>query len=141
MRLFRAHKGLIARLAGLAMLAHVIAVSFCPNMNSHRPEARMFDAVLGWVTLCLPSVSGDVTDQGKSGGGERHSEHGNLCAAFCAAVATTVAAFAVLILSAVVFSSSQQFCLLISLPGQKPHFLFGGVGSRAPPALVSVHNN
>lgn len=141
MRIFRQHKGLLASLAGLAMLAHVFAAAFCPNMNSHRSGSGYFNSVLGWVTLCLPSSlsSSLVNGSAKTNpGGDQGTtaDHTGMCAALCAAVVAAVTAFVALVLVGVSFVVSvPRRWTFISRRTQR-HILFGGIGSRAPPALI-----
>ena len=123
-------------LAWLAMLAHVLAASFCPNMASHQSATAHFDSVLGWITLCLAASPDNGADQDKTGGDQNKTGHGNLCAALCAAVVTTVAAFAALNLSLVIVPAVTAVRFLFAPLILRQHAFYGGVGSRAPPALV-----
>jgi hypothetical protein len=136
MKLLRRYKSLLAKMAGLAMLAHVLAAAFCPNMNGHGQEIRKFDAVLGWVTLCLSQSSVAGADDGLSGSGKGHSGHGNLCAALCAAVVTVVTAFAAVLLTAIGLTVVDPVAFTITAHPPGRRISLGGIGSRAPPALV-----
>jgi hypothetical protein len=140
MQILRRHKGLFASLAGLAMLAHVLAASLCPNMTSHSRMARYYDSALGWVTLCLSGPTAATSDQnglgGKGGSPGHDGGHGGLCAALCAAVVATLAAVIAIVISAFVFSTVSPAIFLIRREHARRHSLFGGIGSRAPPALV-----
>jgi hypothetical protein len=137
MRIFRQHRGLFASLAGLAMLAHVLAAAFCPNMSSHRSGNRYFDSVLGWVTLCLPSSLGNGSGRSKLGGDQgTTSDHTGMCAALCAAVVAAVTAFVALVLAIVFTGAAAQIQFNFISRRSQRHNLFGGIGSRAPPALI-----
>ena len=118
------------------MLAHVLAAAFCPNMAQYRTGTAHFDAVLGWVTLCITASPADAANQSKTGGQQSPSGHSSLCAALCAAVTTTVAAFAALIVAVLIVPSVAAVFFIFAAPTAAPHVLFGGIGSRAPPALV-----
>lgn len=132
----RHHKGLIAKLAGLAMLAHVLAAAFCPNMASHTSSRGYFDTVLGWVTLCVTGTAGSGLKDGTSGGNQNHTGHSNICAAVCAAVVTTLAAFTAIIATACVTPIWKPAFLFAELSRVSRPLSLGGIGSRAPPALV-----
>jgi hypothetical protein len=124
------------------MLAHVLAASLCPNMTSHSRMARYYDSALGWVTLCLNgstamAATPDQNGLGGKGGSPGHDGgHGGLCAALCAAVVATLAAVIAIVISAFVFSTLSPAIFLIRRQHARRHILFGGIGSRAPPALV-----
>jgi hypothetical protein len=135
MQLFRSHRRIFAKLAGLAMLAHVLAAAFCPNMASHRTGTAQFDSVLGWVTLCLAAPT-STAEKGKAGGDQNTSGHANVCAALCAAVVTTVAAFAALIVASLAVQTTEIFVFIFAPPVAPRHILYGGIGSRAPPSSV-----
>ena len=139
MQFLRRHNGLFARLAGLAMMAHVLASPFCPNMNSHSRGAGYFDAALGWVTLCLSGSTAATPVQGALGGKDGPSGHGGLCAALCASVVATIAVVAAIFISALAYLTLTRVFFLVRREPARPHILFGGIGSRAPPALVCVH--
>jgi hypothetical protein len=132
MGLIRRHSNLIAKLAGLAMLAHVLAAAFCPNMASHNSSKGYVDSVLGWVTLCVT----DSQSNGPAGSGQSHDGHSSLCASLCAAVVTTLAAFTAFILAAIVSPILTSVVFKTPAPRAQRRFLFGGIGSRAPPAFV-----
>jgi cobalamin synthase len=136
MGFMRNHRVLIASLAGLAMLAHVLAAAFCPNMASHSSSRGYADSVLGWVTLCVTSTAGTDAPSGTTGDGQSHSEHSSLCASLCAAVVTTVAAFTAILVAVLVLVVSTKAVFFACAPRVQRRFLFGGIGSRAPPALV-----
>jgi hypothetical protein len=136
MSIIRAHRQLLATLAGLVLLAQVLASSFCPNMNSHRGGPGYFDAVLGWMTICLANSPSSRGEKGQPGGDHGTSEHSDLCAALCAAVATTVAAFAAFLFAALVFPVAAPAMVFAAPQRSRQHILFGGIGSRAPPVLV-----
>ena len=136
MNVMRHHKGLIARLAGLAMLAHVLAAAFCPNMASHTSSRGYFDSVLGWVTLCVTNTASSGLQDNTSGGNQNHSGHSNTCAAVCAAVVITLAAFAAIVATAIVTPISKPAFFYGRTFSVSRRFSLGGIGSRAPPALV-----
>jgi hypothetical protein len=138
--MLRCQKRLFASLAGLAMLAHVLAAAFCPNLNSHSRGDGYFDAALGWVTLCLGGSTAATSDQGALGGKDgspgHRGGHGGLCAALCAAAVTTVAAVVIILISALVLATVSRAFVFIRRQHARRHILFDGIGSRAPPPLV-----
>jgi hypothetical protein len=137
MQIIRQHRGTFASLAVLAMLAHVLAAAFCPNMSSHRSGNSYFDSVLGWVTLCLPSSLGNASGQVKLGGDQgTTSDHTGMCAALCAAVVAAVTAFVALVVAVLCIGVAAPIQFSFISRRSQRHILFGGIGSRAPPALI-----
>jgi hypothetical protein len=137
MRSFRYQKAMIAKVAGIAMLMHVLAAAFCPNMASHNAGAGRgyVDAVLGWVTLCVADAqSGSPADNGS--GQQGNPGHSSPCASLCAAVVTSIAAFVTFVLAVLVAPILTSLIFAPAAPCVQRRFLFGGIGSRAPPAFV-----
>jgi hypothetical protein len=136
MGFMRNHKSLIGQLAGLAMLAHVLAAAFCANMGSHSSSRGYIDSVLGWVTLCVTSTSNSDAIVGAPKGDQSHNGHSNLCASICAAVVTTIAGFVAVLVAGLVQVISTKAVFIATAPRVKRRLSLGGIGSRAPPALV-----
>lgn len=122
----RLHKGLIAQFAAAVLLLQALLGAVCPHAKAHSATTGYFDAVLGWVTLCLPSMLSDSNSTAPASQSGQSASH-EQCATACVAA---VQAFAV---SAAVF----LMAMLLPLRDSEPRFLMRR--SRSP-ALYRVRS-
>ena len=131
MRTLRKNRWLFGPFAALVIAINTMAGALCCAPNAHADGRQIYDSVLGWVSLCLPSklANGSIKGSGQGGSPTGHDS----CAKMCAA-ATAFAVVYVASILAILDPAGQGRPLVLarrSVVHTTPRS--GPLGSRAPP--------
>ncbi|MEQ1653332.1 MAG: hypothetical protein ABL897_12645 [Hyphomicrobium sp.] len=137
MSFLRWHKGLIGQFAAAAVLLHALLGAVCPHAKAHRANTGYFDAVLGWVTLCLPSALSDDSAKAPASQTGQSTSHDH-CATTCVAAvqAFAVAAAAYLLALLVPLRDSASRILALRSREPSPYRAWSRLTVRGPPLLT-----
>ena len=83
MRTLRKNRWLFGWVAGLAIAINAVVGALCCAPGSNANSRQIYDHVLGWVSLCLPSkmAGGPAAGSGHSGNQAAHDSCAKMCAA------------------------------------------------------------
>lgn len=127
----RRNRWVLSLIAILALSINTVAGGFCCAPRSSDAARQIYDDVLGWVTICLPSkLAAGAKNLPGSNTGSGHSVHHD-CATHCAAATALVVPGVTTDL--VYLSSAEQKLPFADLQAPHRHFSPGGLGSRALP--------
>lgn len=134
MRTLRKNRWLFGWVAGLAIAFNAAAGALCCTPNAYGNDRQIYDSVLGWVSLCLPSklAGGPAAGSGHSGNQTAHDS----CAKMCAAATAFAVVYIASILGTLGPSQSDRRLVMARLRVVHAPPCRGRLGSRAPPHNV-----